>query len=459
MSYDDDLPFEPYREYDPNRDDDPDNERRDRRPTGCVLPLFTATDDTLPVMIERASWRLLILAPGFSMPLARAICQKIAQLPPSAVTITIDIDPHVCRLGYGDVEAIEMLERVLGESGNMLHHHRGIRMGVIIADDQVITYAPTPLLVEKQLTERDYDSTHVTNIRPNAMLFGFPSQRLLDVMGQGPRGERDQTVGLDKVAKAEIQEVKQELEQSPPQRFDISRAMTVFNAEFEFVELKVKGVKLDRKSIGLPPCVFGIHEVEIAENLATRFDILPESDVQLAKPVREKAAEIRKQLLHTIPNFGTIILRRDKPKFLEEIAELRMQVIELRKALVQRMCDRFDGLRESLRQQALASIAGQTLVPAFWDWQAKHGTHRTREQFVDSILNEKLTSPGDLIGTMSVSWEFRGVTWETLTDPVFQSSLEKALPKEQSLARIFEAAPAQKPADRCDTQDQREHSA
>ena len=77
--------------------------------------LFTvASDETLLSMISSARERLVIVAPGLSKGVASALADRIATDGwPQELSVTLDVDPEVCRLGYGDLQALEILASAL----------------------------------------------------------------------------------------------------------------------------------------------------------------------------------------------------------------------------------------------------------------------------------------------------------------------------------------------------------
>jgi len=63
--------------------------------------LFTvASDDTLISMISAARERLVVVAPGLSRDVAAALADRINKDGgPPEISVTLDVDPEVCRLG------------------------------------------------------------------------------------------------------------------------------------------------------------------------------------------------------------------------------------------------------------------------------------------------------------------------------------------------------------------------
>ncbi len=114
---------------------------------------FTSVDDAvLKSNIERARRRLVFIAPGVRGPVADALVNAMAVVPKEAIHFVLDVDPEVCRLGYGDKDyrAMETLQAAAAHHGLTINHHPGIRIGLLIVDDTTLIYSPTPLLIEAE---------------------------------------------------------------------------------------------------------------------------------------------------------------------------------------------------------------------------------------------------------------------------------------------------------------------
>ena len=112
--------------------------------------LFTvASDETLIAMISNASERLVIVAPGLSGKVATALAERLnTGTSLTELSVTLDTDPEVCRLGYGAIEALDLLRPALASQGHLLQAQAGVRIGLIVADADVLVYSPTPELIE-----------------------------------------------------------------------------------------------------------------------------------------------------------------------------------------------------------------------------------------------------------------------------------------------------------------------
>ena len=99
-------------------------------------------------MIRCAKRRLVLVAPGVSDSVAKAIVETWKDIGPGRVQIVLDVDPEVCRMGYGQFSALQMLFEAAKQMGTSVHQQAGLRIGVVVTDESTVVYSPTPLLVE-----------------------------------------------------------------------------------------------------------------------------------------------------------------------------------------------------------------------------------------------------------------------------------------------------------------------
>lgn len=149
-----------------------------------------------------------------------------------------------------------MLEQVGADLKTMLQREPGMRIGLVVSDAAMLVYSPTPLLIEGGPTPRLEQSERT--MKPNAVLLSHTPPEIGDDLGHGADGVRAQTVGLDKATRTQIGEVKKDLEVNPPQRFDVSRAVRIFNSRIQYVEFKFAGYQLSKKEVSIPASLLGL---------------------------------------------------------------------------------------------------------------------------------------------------------------------------------------------------------
>ena len=160
----------------------------------------TATDDTLMIaLIEGARDRLAVIAPGLTTPVARALAARMKELPTLSLTVILDADAEVYRMGYGDAEALEIIRETSLNEMFDLREQTGVRIGVVISDDRT---------------------------KPNAiMLDGGTTEKLAEASGAA---EGEMEVGVTEIEPGRVAQMEEDLKANPPIPFDLTRKLRGF---------------------------------------------------------------------------------------------------------------------------------------------------------------------------------------------------------------------------------------
>jgi hypothetical protein len=295
-------------------------------------------------------------------------------------------------------------------------------------------YSPTPRLIEAGPQKPTC---------PNAVILGPPPEDVARELGQGPSGLRDRTIGLDKAERARLQAVKESLGENPPQRFDISRTVRVFNAYFEFVDFELKGLQIHRHTASIPPDLMGLAKDERTQRqLRATFKLVEDTSNLSGKTFQDCKNRLIAEYLTLLPGYGYVVLRSVKPKFERKVAQLRRAV--------ERFGKRIEKELEKAMTQSRAALV-TALLPAVKQappkrWQ-KHfqGTppDALAKRLLDDELRREFGTAERLVSDMKVKLVFKGVTYESLKDEEFAKLARDRLPGLDELYREFGAAEGQ----------------
>lgn len=108
------------------------------KPAGILTALPSRSIAALARQAER---RVVYAAPGIHPQPAAALVELASRLPISSITISLDFDEQTLRMGYGTLEAVE----VLSAAGIAPTHSPGFRSGILIVDDRGWIFTPTAL--------------------------------------------------------------------------------------------------------------------------------------------------------------------------------------------------------------------------------------------------------------------------------------------------------------------------
>jgi hypothetical protein len=399
--------------------------------------MTVANDDTLAEMIAGALRRVVLVTPAFGPKVGEALAERWEVLGRDAVTVIIDMDAEVYRLGYGSFAAVTKLDQKAAELGAMLNQQRGVRIGVLIVDDEALTYSPTPLLIEA--------GPRAEKSAPNAIRLGLPPADLERDVGAGPDGVFDRTLGEDKADRASLVKVQKQLEDNPPQKFDVARTVRVFNAYFEFVEFTLTGALLDRRIVPLPPDLFGVTDPAAQKKLRATFRLIEPGDLEFSgEYLMDDRRRIAKKFLRSIPGYGQALKRSDKDKFNADVEKLKAAVETFKDKVAGQLKAVVDHNRQSLVEALvptlLASPPPRLKQSAFVDLT---GSKTEREASIRAFVDEelKLDDPQRFLSGMKVNTLFKAPPYEMLCNEQFRRAAEGVFPDLPNLHEEHDAAP------------------
>ncbi len=397
------------------------------------LAAVTNVDDKILIeLIQSARKRLIFMTPGMSKEVAEAFCLKWQELGAQAITVIIDADPEVFRLGYGEVESLTMLYFKADEIKGAVHEQPGIRIALLAADEKTIIYSPPPLLIEAGKT---------VDTQPNAIVLDCTPPAVAAAIGAGEKGREEQKIGLSKVKAETIQNVKNDLVNNPPQSFDIARRVRVFNSRIEFVEFKMEGLYIARKTVRIPSDLVGLAKDEKTKRLLhSSFQLIDNADAELSgKNISIMKDEIAKFFLIILPNFGTVILRENKETFQKAIDDLREAISIFQKDIEKRLQKGIEENRKALLN-ALSPAVVKNCPERWTKYLGKNPAEPAIIERLDIELSRLFGSAKDIISKMEVTVMFKGVTYEMLNDDKFIKILEEKFPNLKFAYEEYDAA-------------------
>lgn len=421
--------------------------------------LFTiASDETVASMICAARERLVLVAPGFSTEVALALAERIkSDGGPNVISVIVDVDPEVCRLGFGDMEAIEVLRPALASKGMDLQMQKGVRIGLVVADSEILIYSPTPRIIESGSTSEE---------KPNAIRISENGAQEI-AAACGVSVESVPTVaaeiGRNTVDQRLIEATKADLKENPPRRFDLARLERVFNYKLEFVEFSVSDFRLNTRSVSLPAELLGVAQRKLQDRFRNTFKVFETGtpfEFEIADPanvastlkvtekwITDEAAKLRKE--YFIPlgsaSYGNLILKRRKEEFEGNVTRLT----KLLQAYAEKVQGCMTDTIRSIRNDLIADLypALKASPPRSWSERTVDGklTDETLTRRLEEEVDRAFESVKQSFNP-AVTCLFKGVNYETITsDDHFRERIEAYFGKEDaaSLLSEYQASRAQ----------------
>ena len=373
--------------------------------------------------LRRAKESIRFVGPGFSLPVAKELAEQWYRYGPETVEVVIDADADLCRLGYCDGAAIELLLKTANELGATIHRQSGIRLCVLEIDGQRIIFAPTPRLVE----ESDSSFSQV-------ILAPSSSDPLHEQILSPPELAPCPLTELD------VKQVSNDLKQSPPQQFDLARQVRVLSTQFQFAEFSLLKAALARKRVPVPPDLLGLAGNSNTEELLhASFQLIGKEDEISGEKLMKRRDEIDKKYLVSIAHYGKVILHTNRAEFDKEVEALRSDVEKFR-------MDALKNLDLAIQKNCAEVVT--RLLPVVKAslpkrWTARLGQHPPENQ-VERCLREELEKAygvaSQYLGDIAVRLIYKNVTVEMLRDNDFASAAKKAKLYLEGMYEEYQAA-------------------
>jgi hypothetical protein len=395
-------------------------------------PLFLRLNSTaMAHEISSAERAVCYAAPGILEQPARALAELASFLGPELITVCLDFDERVLRMGFGTLEAVKLLRN----SGIEVRTTTGLRTGILIVDDGGFIFTPTALYLEP-----DEASTHAPNAMrltrdqaQQALARLSPAAKMIAMAFAPTVAEKERIaeqaveIASEVIPSKFVDEVSNSLEQAPPVQFDVARQVRVFTAYLQYVELKLTGAAIQRKRITLPSILHLGANKEIQDRLKTTFDLVEKDARFSSKLLDDELNNIRAVWTRVLgARHGRVVLKANRPHLEERLAELREKIekhqeaaeAELQAAL-NRSCEQIiDFFVQPIVENPPDRMRGQVIR---WDEAAARS-------WLASELTKVFPDASKLLGRIKLEERYKEMTIETLDDEHFLASVKAAYP-------------------------------
>jgi hypothetical protein len=399
--------------------------------------LTSSTDTQLCDLIQRAQRRVVYIAPGADDMIARAIVAKAGQFSRQQIQVCIDSHNDAIRLGFGTMGGLEILFKAAQEQRIILNRLIGVRVGVVLSDDDTMVFSPVPLAVEAPNEERR---------KHNAL-----------VISSGQGADADQILadakatGIVQLTSEDFQKTKANIDANPPAKYDISRSTRVFNTICDFVELTVTGCEIGRKVLPLPPALLGFAKSDLGKRFKGQMNILGGDDAAKlfdSASITKKRKEIEASFFISVPRYGNLIRKDRRADFEKQLNELKKMVETLQKDVDKGLGDHLKSMKAKLIDVFLPAVKRDLPV----EWAKTMGItpsdDQLRRRIEDSLSDSFAECKTLVVKNMQVHVVYKGITYESLVSDDFKKCLQKTQDGRDILGSLHDewmAAPEQTP--------------
>jgi hypothetical protein len=388
--------------------------------------------------IHAARVRVVFAAPGLQQPVAAALVNVRRELGRTAVRVILDVTDTTARMGYGDIDSVEMLK----EGDVDVRTEAGLRTCILICDDEGFAFFTPPLLVETS------DDQHVG---ANALqLHSEQTRTMLAALCPQATSLQPASVpelGQQVLTASQVQHVKSALDANPPQKFDLARKVNVFNAFIEFIDLRLTGLHIARHTVQLPKdLVLATRDDATASRLLTTFKLVSD-DSKVAKEAGEidrRVRSLREKYTRSLgESLGNVILRSKRQALVKEVDAINLAIVEFKQKVVERLDKELEASKKKLVEGLLPAVKAAPPQALTAQLSGKPTVDILRK-YLDHELGRVFPSAASLVGEMKLELVTKGVTYQMLSSVDFQKRVRESFPYEDwdKPFQEFSAAPA-----------------
>lgn len=384
--------------------------------------------------MRSATRRVVYVAPGIQELPAQSLADFKEQLVQPELTISLDFDERTLRMGYGSLEAVELLRT----AGIELKHSPGFRSGILIVDRRGWIFTPIAHYLEDEpQSDETPNAIELSTEQVEAFALRFSPATRQEAIEKEPDPEVAMAIqelplefGVVPVSESHFKEVEKAIQTAPPVKFDVVRQVRVFEPYLQYVEMKLTGAAIQKHKVRIPPDIQKLGSAKDLEGrLRTTFDLIEKRSTLSSKVLEDDLNELRKNLTPSLGKLhGRVMLKNAKPLLERRIAELRTK-LEKHQETVQTTLE--EKLAESQKQVVdyylpLAqnsppdAVAGQSLSGEVTDTELR--------RWLERRLAQAFPTAEELIKKMTLEATFKDVTFETLNRPDFLESVKEAFP-------------------------------
>jgi hypothetical protein len=394
---------------------------------------FTQIDsEDFGVIINNGEESVILVVPGIQFEVAQPFIEAADRLGNAVVIVCLDANEKATRLGYGDIKAVESLQK----NNIVIQHIDNLRFTLIIADGQGYSFTPTGLYLESEATSTlGFNAIKLTAEQvKEAILRLSLAAKAIVVATCNDEAERNALAQVQPYMQNNptddntIKSISKSLTETPPIEFYVSRQVRVYNSYLQYLEVHMTGVAIQRKKIAMPRKLeaIGTANTGLKGRFKTSFDLLAKDNPLSSKALEKELKSIRDQFAASLGrNKGRVLLQGNKVLFIKRMAELV-------KSLEEHSVNVKDKLKESMddSNKAIAKI----YVPVLKENLTKditidvgnNPTEKSPENFVLDELNIVFRSAEIIIKKMEIKYEFKDLTYETLNKKDFLDNVKKA---------------------------------
>lgn len=388
----------------------------------------------IAALIRSAEGSVCYAGPGIQQEPAQAMVEMAGRIGPELVTVSLDFDERVMRMGYGDITAVQALR----EAGIVINSSPGLRSALIIVDGEGYTFTPTPLYLEAEAVgisarnalrlSPEQVAEALARLSPAAKAIAIA--RATDPVEKARIANLPIEVGGKQVDDGQFRQVEKSLQEAPPVRFDLARQVRVFESYLQYVELRLTGAAIQRHRLAIPTSFQKLGGGEALKGrLRTTFDLIEKGGKLSSKPLEDELNEIRKNFTPSLgKDHGRVVLKSAKPVLQQRLNELRRKLEDYQDRVKSELKGYLEDSRRAIVDYYLPLVVQNPPDAVLGQSLSGKATNEGARAWLNKELDRVFPSVDSLLRGMKLEEYYKDVTFETLNREDFLQAIKNAFP-------------------------------
>lgn len=385
-------------------------------------------------LVRSAQHVVCYAGPGIQVDVAQAMVETASRLGPEMVTVCLDFDERVMRMGYGEIEAVRLLRDV----NISVYNSPGLRTALVIKDDTGFIFTPTALYLEAEPIDNTVRNAMRMSVEQitEALARLSPAAKVIAVAQANTQEERRRIealpldVGSEQVTDVQFSEVNMNLTEAPPVSFDLARQVRVFEPYLQYVELSLTGAAIQRHRLTIPSSILKLGGSKELENrLRTTFELIERGSKLSSKPLEDALNNIRKDFTRSLgKEHGRVILKAAKPHLIARLATFRTKLESHQATVAAELQQHLNDSRKQIVDYYLPRAVATPPDALLGQLLSGKSSEDDAQRWLNTELDQVFPSAKSLIQKMKLDECFKDVTFETLNRKDFLESVKTAFP-------------------------------
>lgn len=393
------------------------------------LNLLKSDYSTILELLFQAKKQVVISIPNISIEIAESLVMINSR--GIDVNIFLEISENTYRNGYGDIQAIEILQK----ANINIQNKNGLNIYFYLIDDFGYFYFPKSSYHEKEGESFDLFPIHSSQIKHIKFLFNLLENKydMLEIFDKMDSKQIDEiSKNINPLNVEIIKQLEVKLNNDPPLKPNFARTLEVYKAKFQYVDLKFKGANINSTKVKLPAKALPFKDNKlknaIEANLKLFTDLSEKDFLNDFFEIKNKIKELReKYLFHIKIRDKSILKKESRNEFEKEIKSIVDDISNTKTKILNKLQGEINNSRKGIEN-------------SLYEFLVTNPPDNTKNLF-DEVLEDRIRyevskiiskirfpDANSLLDDMKLDYYYYDITWEDLNNGEFQKEmLEKKL--------------------------------